>query len=143
MKKYLLLLILVIATFSVNAQQRKHGKKFDYEKFKKERADFIIKEVGLTNQEAKVFMPLCEELMRKKFELNRDVRKQSRDLNKKVNKTDRDYETVIDLSIENKAKEAQLEKEYYKRFKKVLSPQKIYKYQRAEMKFMKRTVKKD
>lgn len=143
MKKYLLLLILVIATFSVNAQQRKHGKKFDYEKFKKERADFIIKEVGLTNQEAKAFMPLCEELMRKKFELNRDVRKQRRDLNKKASKTDKDYETVIDMSIDNKAKEAQLEKEYYKRFKKVLSPQKIYKYQRAEMKFMKRTVKKD
>lgn len=35
----------------------------------------------------------------------------------------------------SKMKEAALEKEYYEKFKKILSPEKLYKYRRAEYKF--------
>ena len=44
-------------------------------------------------------------------------------------------------------KEAELEKEYYNKFRKVLSPEKLYRYKNAEMKFarifMKERNKKD
>jgi len=38
-------------------------------------------------------------------------------------------------------KEAQLEKEYFERFKKILSPEKVYKYRNAEYKFVRNFMK--
>ena len=45
----------------------------------------------------------------------------------------------IPLCIE--IKEAQLEKEYFERFKKILSPEKVYKYRNAEYKFVRNFMK--
>ena len=36
---------------------------------------------------------------------------------------------------------AQLEKEYFERFKKILSPEKVYKYRNAEYKFVRNFMK--
>lgn len=142
MKKVVLLffVLFTLTIYNVNAQEKK--KSFDLEAFRKERADFLIKEMGLTDDEAKAFVPLCNELMAKKFALNKEVRKQGRMLSQKGNNaTSADYESLSQLMIENKLKEAQLDKEYYQKFKTILSSEKIYKFQLAETKFMKRTVR--
>lgn len=139
MKKLVFLLGFTFV-FMLNVQGQ-DNKKFDIERFKKERIDFLIKEIGLTNQESKVFIPLCDELMSKKFELNREIRRKGREVRQKGTRaTAADYESLNDQTMDNKIKEAQLDKEYYQKFKTVLSPEKIYKYQRAESKFMRRTV---
>ncbi|MFV0467851.1 MAG: hypothetical protein ACK5MK_02865 [Dysgonomonas sp.] len=139
MKKLVFLLSFTFV-FMLNVQGQ-DNKKFDIERFKKERIDFLIKEIGLTNQESKVFIPLCDELMSKKFELNREIRRKGREVRQKgARATAADYESLNDQTMDNKIKEAQLDKEYYQKFKTVLSPEKIYKYQRAESKFMRRTV---
>lgn len=143
MKKSILLFFVLFSLTvynNVDAQEKK--KTFDLEAFQKERADFLIKEMGLTNEEAKVFIPLCNELMSKKFTLNKEVRRFGRTLSKKgKNVTSADYENFSQLMIKNKLIEAQLDKEYYQKFKTILSAEKIYKFQLAETKFMKRTVK--
>ncbi len=46
-----------------------------------------------------------------------------------------DYSKVNDECLGVKLKEAALEKEYYEKFKKILSPEKLYIYRRAEYKF--------
>ena len=56
-------------------------------------------------------------------------------------RTDADYQKVIDLGLEAKIKEAALQKEYYQKFGKVLSAEKVLKYHRAEKKFMQRAVR--
>ena len=42
---------------------------------------------------------------------------------------------VIDECVSVNMRQAQLEKEYYEKFKKILSPKKLYRYKRAEGKF--------
>lgn len=113
-------------------QQHRH---FDKEAFRAKRNAFITAEVGLTPEEAAVFIPLCNELQEKMFEVGRDCRKLTKELKRKDSLTESDYLKVNDECIGVKSKEAALEKEYYEKFKKILSAEKLYKYRRAEYKF--------
>ena len=130
---------MVLAVSMANAQQPGH-RRFDFEDFKKKKYEFIKKEIGLTEKEAKAFLPLSDELMKKKFEINKELRDNIRTLREKKEKSDADYEKMVDKALDARIKEAQLEKEYYQKFKKVLSGEKLYKYQMAEMKFNKNMV---
>ncbi len=55
--------------------------------------------------------------------------------------TEADYLQAIDECIGVGMKEAELEKEYYERFKKILSAEKLYKYRNAEYKFAREFMK--
>lgn len=114
-------------------------KKADFEEFKAKRVEYISKEMGLTQTESQAFWPLCNELQEKKFELNRSMRGELRAIHKdlKAGKTvsEADYDKVINLNFDTKIKEAELEKTYYEKFRKILSADKVFKYQRAEQKF--------
>ncbi len=98
---------------------------------------FITAELKLTPEEAAAFIPLSEELEKKKFEANQQCRKLSRELKHKSNLSDSDYDKVIQVCLDVKVEEAQLEKEYYEKFRKILTPEKLYKYRSAELKFAK------
>lgn len=117
------------------AQDRKQEKHFDREAFLAKRNAYITAEVGLTPEEAEQFIPLCNELRQKLFEVGRECRKFSKEVWHKENVTDADYTKAIDDCLDVRIKEAQLEKEYYEKFKKILSPEKLYKYRNAEFKF--------
>lgn len=135
--KSVLMLFLLCVTFSVSAQMR-HGSGFDIEKIRKEKAEFLKKEMDLTESEAKVFLPLEAEFMTKKYEVNRSARKETRELKRKENKTEADYKRITQLNLESEQKETQLQIEYYKKFAEVLSAQKIEKYRSADLKFKER-----
>lgn len=125
----------VLLCFDLSAQSGKEHKHFDREAFEAKRNAFITAEVGLTPEEAAQFIPLSNELRQKKFEVGRGCRKLSREMHKKENPTNAEYTQVVDECLEVNLKEAQLEKEYYEQFKKILSPEKLYKYRIAEYKF--------
>lgn len=139
-KFYLLICLFAICSSSVNAQGKK---KFDYEDFKQKKYNYLVKEIGLTDKETKDFLPLTDELMQKKYELNKELRIEIRALRKKKNISDSEYNAINEKVLDTRIKEATLEKEYYQKFKKVLSPEKIFKYQRAEKDFMRKVVKKE
>jgi viroplasmin and RNaseH domain-containing protein len=128
-----LFVLLVCGVFAVYGQESRPPK-FNLEEFKQKRNEFLKKEIGLTQEEAKVFIPLSNELMRKKFELNKSIIEKNRELMKKTPVSDAEYEEIIKETFSVRFKELKLEKEYYEKFKAILSPEKIYKYQRAEMK---------
>lgn len=138
--RYTLIVVLfLMGLLPLSAQQEKKSS-FDVEKFKHRKAEFIKKEMGLTDSEAKAFIPLMTELLDKKVQLHRSIRNEIRSIRTKEDKSDADYNTLIDANLEIRTKELQLDKEYFVKFKKVLSPEKIYKYQRAESKFMREVV---
>ena len=118
----------VVFSFSAHAQSGKQHRNFDREAFFAKKNAFITAEMGLTPEEAASFIPLCNELQEKMFEAGRECRKLSKDLKHNENATDADYLKV-------NMRQAQLEKEYYEKFKKILSPKKLYRYKRAEGKF--------
>lgn len=136
------ILLLLIFSFCILSPIFAQKKSFDIEAFKKKKAEFIIQTVGLSDTEAKTFIPLANELMDKRFEINRDMRRNARDIRKKENISNADYERIINEAAEVKLKEALLDKEYLQKFKLVLSAEKIYKYQQAEADFMKQMIDK-
>ena len=122
-------------SFSAYAQEGKQHRFFDREAFVAKRNAYITAEVGLTPEEAAVFIPLFSELQQKMFEIGHECRKLSKELRLNKNATDADYLKAVDACVDVNIKQAQLEKEYYEKFKQILSPKKLYKYRHAESKF--------
>lgn len=136
----MLIFVLSLCFVSVEAQERKRGN-FDIEKLRKERAEFFVKELELTPAQAKNFIPLLNELMEKKFQVNREARRANRALMQNSSKTDADYYKAIELGLDGRIKEAEIQKEYLLKMKAVLPAEKLYKYAQVEMKFMEKTLK--
>ena len=139
MKKTVFLTFIVAVLFSMvditvsgqtNARQT-----FNREAFNIRRNNFITSEIGLTTEEASRFIPLENEFKLKLLEIGLDCRRLTRESQNNKKMSDAEYTKVIECYLDTRLKEAQLEKEYYEKFKKILSPEKIYKYQQADIKF--------
>jgi hypothetical protein len=118
-------------------EAKKDQRKMDRQAFQAKRNAYITAEIGLTADEAAEFIPLDNELKQKLFEAGRECRKLTRESLEKENVPDATYLKLIDCNLDSRIKALQLEKEYYEKFKQILPPQKLYKYQHADMKFMK------
>jgi Spy/CpxP family protein refolding chaperone len=138
-KNILLLLLVFCFSFSINAQGGRRG--FDIEAIRKEKAEFLKKELDLTDAEVKAFLPLEREFMQKKFAVNREARRETRELKKKENKTDADYKRITQLNLESEQRVTQLQVEYYKKFSQVLSSEKVERYRIADQKFNEKLLK--
>ncbi|MDR1939003.1 MAG: hypothetical protein LBQ73_10985 [Tannerellaceae bacterium] len=132
--------LLALYPLSMYAQDRPDGN-FNRELFLIKRNAFITAELALTPQEAELFIPLLDELQQKKYEAGHKCRKLSKEMKQKKNPSDADYLHTIDECLGVGAKEAELEREYYEKFKKILSPEKLYKYKDAEYRFAREFVK--
>jgi len=144
-----LALVVLFCFMSMNfvlLAQKNEKRKESFEKFKIERKEFISKAMKLTEDESKVFWPLCDEFQMKKFELNKALREEINKIHqaKKDKKTisEVDYKKVIQLRASIKVKESQLEEEYMNKFLNVLSAEKVFIYQRTEQQFAGEVVKK-
>lgn len=135
-----LLMSLVMAgmvSAQTKEEARTENRKENFSKMKAQRVAFITERANFTPDEAAAFWPVCNELQQKKFELNEPVREARRAIRRSTEAVkDAEYLRFMELNAEAKMKEAQLEKEYFDKFKKILSPQKLFKYQRAEEEFM-------
>lgn len=141
MKKTIIFLLsaitLSIFSFSLRAQDRK----MNVEDFEKRKQAYVKEKAALTDEEAQRYFPLNSELNQKKFELNRQHRQKlekARKNNQKI--SDEEYRQIIENDVDLKVKEAELEKEYSDKFDKVLSPEKLFKAQQAEKKFIQQEV---
>ena len=126
MKKIILLLSAVLLwalPVSVSAQNKNNDKakqqrKEQFDRFCKFRRDFMMKQIGLSEQEAKQFFPLYEEMEGKKWTVDREARTFAR-------KIVRSETAVSDVEY----------REYYDKFKTFLSNEKLFKFKNAQMKF--------
>ena len=75
----LTLVIILAMPFGAMAQQNKQENRrrhFSPEEFQKHQREYITSKAGLTQEEADAFFPLFFELQNKKFELERNTRKE-------------------------------------------------------------------
>lgn len=145
MKRYIIIFLttfLLAPLFQLTAQnddsnkkQKENKRKDHFEWFVAERQKFLSKETGMTEKEEKAFFPLYNEMQEKKFRINMEVRKEIRQLKEKKEMTDSDYTHIVDALDEIPVKEAQLTKAYSAKFKKILSPEKLFKFKMAEARF--------
>ena len=140
MKKNIFLLICLILlslpVLTLTAQNRRMDMA-DYEKRKKE---FVLKEAGLSKEEADRYFPLTNELTKKKFELHRRHREKVERIKENSNISEAEYRKMLEEDVDMKMKEAALEKEYSGKFEKVLAPEPLYRAQQAEKRFIQNEV---
>ncbi|MDR0536549.1 MAG: hypothetical protein LBH04_00640 [Tannerellaceae bacterium] len=126
--------LMAMSSFGIHAQENSEA--FDIKSFFHKRKMFFTSELNLTPREVEEFIPILEELQQKKFEAGQRCRKLTREIKHKTNPKDSEYLEIIDECLKVGLKEAELEKEYYEIFKKVLSPEKLYRYKEVEFKFV-------
>lgn len=143
MKTKILICLLFLNILCVNAQQKCNTNRQNrIEVFKQKKAEFLKKELQLTDAEFKSFIPLVNELMDKKYEVNRSSRQYMKTISYKKVNSDTDYKTAINAMLNSQLQEAQLQKEYSQKFLEVLPAEKVYKYYQVEMKFMRNMLDK-
>ena len=144
MKKAIYLIsisLLFLNVFFISAQSSSESL-MNLQAFEKSKQEFIIKEAGLTQEEADKFFPLNTELQKKKLELHRKHKEGVKHTQEAENISDQEYEKLIQENINLKMKEAELDKEYSEKFNKLMSPQKLFKAQQAERTFMQEELRK-
>ncbi len=134
-----IMLLFALLTTTATAQKRK----VNMADFEKRKMEFIAKEAGLTQEEADRYFPIYNELSKKKFELHRQHRERVDELKRNNrNMSDAEYKKILDNDVEIRLKEVEYDKEYSGKFEKALPPEKLYKAQQAERKFLQNEVTK-
>lgn len=123
------------------ARESLQGRHFDKKAFIEKRNAFLIAEIGLTSEETAKFIPLYNEFQDKKFDAGQRCREMTRKIRKSKRATSADYAHAVDECVEVKLKEAEIEKKYYGKFKKILTPEKLYKLTWAEYRFAREFMK--
>jgi uncharacterized protein with von Willebrand factor type A (vWA) domain len=124
-------------TFHLFAQDDKW--KAEFESFKKRRIAFITKAMNLTDNEAKVFLPLYNEFQEKKFVLNQQVRRATREFIRaeREGKThsEEEYSALVKLIVDANVQESKLVRDYITKFLEAIPAKKVYLYTEAEQQF--------
>ena len=127
------LLITLYISISLQAQDKKKPG-FTKEEFRARQEAYLTQKAEITQEEATKFFPIYFELQDRKKTVNDKAWEQARK-GKNPKTTDAEYEQIIEGIVKARIEADKLDLEYLQRFKKILSPKKIYKLQRAEIKF--------
>ena len=123
-----------IATFAQKKSQQTEPK------FRSKQQAYMSKKAGLTQEESEKFFPLYFEFQDKKKEINKEAWKVAKE-GRKPETTEKEYEEIIDKFFDNQETIAKLEKEYIKKYRKILSAKKVYMVYWAERKFTRNMLK--
>ncbi len=141
MKRGLTLFVFLLSCSLLLAQQQFRGRpprdespRLSREEFRQKQQEYLSMRMKLTDDEAEAFFPVFFELQDKREALNREVWKKF-PKEKGVEHTEKEYAEWVDNTVECHIKTAELEKEYYARFKNIISAQKLFRLQRAEVQF--------
>ncbi len=139
MKRLITFVILAVLVCGFNATAQRDcskDKKQWFSEMKEYKHKFISKELGLTAQQEKDFFPVYDELGGKIFELNKETRQMAKNIKEAgENVTELEYEKAAEAMFELKWKESELEKEYFEKFKTVLTKKQLFLLKGAELKF--------
>lgn len=137
-----LLLLMMISCFSVVGLFAQDGgrPRMSQEEFRQKQTAYLMDKADLTKEEAAKFFPLYFELQDKKKALN-DLAWSQVKKGKRENMTEAQYESVITSVLNARIASDKLEKAYFFKFKAILSCEKIFKIQGAEMRFHRELLK--
>lgn len=140
--KRLIILLFIICGFTplLWAMDGCNQQRLSPEEFRAKQKAFIIEKAGLNKEEAAKFFPVYFELQDKKKALNDKawglLRKGKDD-----KMTEAQYAEILKGVYDARSASDKLERDYYEKFKKILSNKKIYMVQKAEMRFHRELLK--
>lgn len=118
-------------------KNKERGKRPAIEQIRAEKHSYLVKELELSEEEAKALMPLVNELDKARFEIwqtERELRQKVKQNNAQL--SDKEIRAYLDLQSDNRVKIAEIERSYYKRIAEVLSPQKLLRLEQAHRRFV-------
>jgi hypothetical protein len=104
------------------------------EKIEAARIAYLTDQLGLTPDEAEKFWPVYREFAAKRLELKKQYRHAKRNPNPNVS-TEENEKQLVDLGLNLKQQELDLEKDYSGKLMKVISAQKVRALPEAEKRF--------
>ena len=140
--KRLIILLFIICGFTplLWAMDGCNQQRLSPEEFRAKQKAFIIEKAGLNKEEAAKFFPVYFELQDKKKALNDKawglLRKGKDDKT-----TEAQYAEILKGVYDARSASDKLERDYYEKFKKILSNKKIYMVQKSEMRFHRELLK--
>ncbi|MBQ8336408.1 MAG: hypothetical protein IJY44_02610 [Bacteroidaceae bacterium] len=145
MKRAIFAALLALITMNAaTAQEQKkpqERKRFSHEEFQERQRKYITEKAQLTAEEAEAFFPLFFELQKKKFEIERNVRKGiKRERGEKM--TEEQCREFVYRMADSKIEIAKLEREYTDKYLKAVSPCKLQRIQHAEHSFQRDLMEK-
>ena len=135
--RYIIMLLACILCLPGLAQKKDKSTETE---FRLKIQTYMAKRAGITEEESQKFFPLYFEFQDKKKKIN----KQAWSIAKKgkaPETTDQEYEEIIDNFFDNQESIIELEKEYIKKYREILSDKKIYMIYWAEIKFSRNMLK--
>lgn len=140
LKSYLILVVLCAATTLQAESNIQRGEKSanqpSREQIQQEKRKHLVKVLELTEKEADELMPILNELDEQRFKLWQSVGDVRHRIHQKEAKlSDAEYETFFTKVMDNRVREAELERTYYKKCKAVLPIRKLVGLERANREF--------
>jgi hypothetical protein len=132
MKNYILFLLIVHSAglaFSQGQRRESAGDRKGREKIKATHAAYITERLELTSDEAERFWPVYREYGEKRKAIRQQYREAKRN--------GEDEQALVDLHLNIKQQELDLEKAYSVRFLEIISAEKMLRLQQAETDFRK------
>ena len=135
--RYFITLVACLFCIATFAQKKNQTSETE---FRAKQQTYMSQKAGLTQEESKQFFPLYFEFQDKKKDINKEAWEIARE-GRKPETTEKEYEEIIDKLFDNQETIAKLEKEYIKKYRKILSAKKIYMVYWAERKFTRNMLK--
>lgn len=133
----ILLLVISAFSFAQDGGGNRRGPQMDREKLQAARIAFLTNRLDLSTETAKVFWPIFNEYDNKKSALSKKYGAQKRLLFEEGtrNISDENADKMLDIYLDQKQAELDLEKEYLGRFKEVLTLRQVWRVIRFDSDF--------
>jgi Spy/CpxP family protein refolding chaperone len=106
------------------------------EKYRSMKIAYFTENLDLTPEEAQKFWPVYNNYENQKHQLMKNRRLRTMELNNNMdNLSEKEAEEIIDRHMQARQKELDVEMEFHKELKKILSPKKIMKLYITEVEF--------
>lgn len=133
----------MLAAAPAQAQEKQRiDRKEWFEELRRYKHDFLSEQLKLTKEQQEKFFPMYDEMENSIEKVNREARGMEHKIMKaKGNVSDLEYEKAAEAMYEAKGKEAAIERQYFTKFKTVLTPRQLFGLKCAERMFMHKLMK--
>lgn len=148
LKSILLAIAAILTISSVSAQAKDNTKLTPRERkawnmeMRQVKSDYLAKRLELTDAQREEFVTLYNEMDEKLRKLNDETRAIQNDVKEKGKAvSDLEYEKAAETLFEQKGRENEIELEYFKKFKTILTPRQLFELKDAEQDFTRQLMK--
>lgn len=125
---------------SLQAQSERHPSR---EQIAQAKRTFLVEQLQLTQAESTALMPILEELDEQRFKLWQELRRMSQRIHRGDSTlSDDELRLHLDRLLDNRVREAELERIYYKKCCNILSPRKVALLEHLNRRFARHYFKK-